>query len=662
MDSMPTHTLAPAGFNPFDIQKMVNLLYQEGLTSPAAPVQPPTSAQPPNASPLGQPNAMTAMPVSQEVLPMQPSPNPQLSVAPAASSPQTQQRNQPCWLTSATGMASAAQQPPPFAETAYSQEPVLHAQQPPIFMPPMVPILIPDAAPSMMGQPMGWLSAGNAARPPENPSNPTANAPAQTGQMPQMEQMNPNVPTQTVQMSPNAPSQTGQMNPNAPVEPFLTGLPTAFVPSWMDSYVNRMGQPLHSPPAPVSATPAASHDATPFDVQQIRADFPILHRLVHGKPLIWFDNAATTQKPNAVIESLSHFYRTHYSNIHRGAHTLAAEATEAYESARKKIAKFIGASSENECIFVRGTTEGINLVAQTYGKKILQAGDEILITLLEHHANIVPWQMLAKEKGAKLVAAPVNDHGEVMLDDYFRLLSPRTKIVAIAQVSNALGTVLPIREMVQMAHRFGAVVLVDGAQGIPHQRTNVQEMDADFYVFSGHKLFGPSGIGVVYGKKALLETMPPWHGGGNMIENVTLEHTTYNQPPAKFEAGTPNITDAVGLGAAIDYLNSIGMEKIAEYEHALTEYAMAGLRRIPKIRLIGTSPTKVSVLSFVVEGMTTEQVGKILDSEGIAVRSGHHCAQPVLRRFGVEATVRPSLAFYNTRTEIDKMLAILSRL
>jgi cysteine desulfurase/selenocysteine lyase len=341
---------------------------------------------------------------------------------------------------------------------------------------------------------------------------------------------------------------------------------------------------------------------------------------------------------------------------------LAAEATEAYESARKKIAKFIGASSENECIFVRGTTEGINLIAQTYGKKCLQAGDEILITLLEHHANIVPWQMLAKEKGAKLVAAPVNEHGEVMLDDYFRLLNPRTKIVAIAQVSNALGTVLPVREMVQMAHRFGAVVLVDGAQGIPHQRTNVQEMDADFYVFSGHKLFGPSGIGVVYGKKALLEAMPPWHGGGNMIENVTLEHTTYNQPPAKFEAGTPNITDAVGLGAAIDYLNSIGMEKIAAYEHALTEYAMAGLARIPKIRLIGTSSTKVSVLSFVVEGIPTEQVGKILDSEGIAVRSGHHCAQPVLRRFGVEATVRPSLAFYNTRAEVDKMLSVLSRL
>ncbi len=661
MDSMPTQMLAPAGFNPFDIQKMVNMLYQEGLTPPAASMQPPSSAQSPDASSLGQPNAMTEMPVPQEVPPMQPSPTPQLSVAPAQPPPM-QQNNQPCWLTVATSTVSAAQQPPPFAEMAYSQEPVLHAQQPPIFMPPMIPIMIPDAAPSMMGQPMSWLSAGNTARPPENPSNPTANAPAQTGQMPQMEQMNPNVLAQTGQRNSNAPSQTGQMGSNASAAPFLAGFAMAFVPNWMDSYVNMMGQPLHSPPSQESATPAASQDATPFDVQKIRADFPILHRLVHGKPLIWFDNAATTQKPNAVIESLSHFYRTSYSNIHRGAHTLAAEATEAYELARKKIAKFIGASSENECIFVRGTTEGINLVAQTYGKKFLQAGDEILITLLEHHANIVPWQMLAKEKGAKLVAAPVNEHGEVMLDDYFRLLSPRTKLVAIAQVSNALGTVLPIREMVQMAHRFGAVVLVDGAQGIPHQRTNVQEMDADFYVFSGHKLFGPSGIGVVYGKKSLLETMPPWHGGGNMIENVTLEHTTYNQPPAKFEAGTPNITDAVGLGAAIDYLNSIGMEKIADYEHALTEYAMAGLRRLPKIRLIGTSPTKVSVLSFVVEGMTTEQVGKILDSEGIAVRSGHHCAQPVLRRFGVEATVRPSLAFYNTRAEIDKMLEVLRRL
>lgn len=399
-----------------------------------------------------------------------------------------------------------------------------------------------------------------------------------------------------------------------------------------------------------------------FDVNQIRKDFPVLHQYVHGKPLVWFDNAATTQKPQSVIDTLSRFYSHDNSNIHRGAHTLAARATDAYEGSRENVRRFIGAQSTSEIIFVRGTTEGINLVAQTWGRKNIQPGDEILVSLLEHHANIVPWQMLAKEKGAVLRPIPVNDRGEILLDEYSRLLNPRTKLVSITQASNGLGTILPVKEMIQLAKRYDVKVLVDGAQSVAHIPVNVQELDADFFVFSGHKIFAPTGIGVVYGKKEILENIPPWQGGGNMIQNVTFEETTFNGLPNKFEAGTPTVADAIGLGAALDYVNKVGLKNIAEYEHKLTVYGMEQLRQIPGLRLIGTAREKVGVLSFVLNNIPTEQVGRYLDQEGIAVRAGHHCTQPALRRFGVESTVRPSLAFYNTFEEIDRLVIAIKKI
>ena len=399
-----------------------------------------------------------------------------------------------------------------------------------------------------------------------------------------------------------------------------------------------------------------------LDPRLIRQDFPILQERVHGRQLIWLDNAATTQKPNAVIDRLSYFYRHENSNIHRAAHTLAARATDAYESAREKTRRFLNASSTREIIFVRGTTEGINLIAQAWGRRNVQKDDEVVITWLEHHANIVPWQQLCWEKGAKLRVAPVNDRGEVILEEYERLLGPRTRIVSFSHVSNALGTITPAREMVEMAHRHGAHVVVDGAQAVSHMRADVQALDCDFYVFSGHKVFGPTGIGAVYGKLDVLENMPPWHGGGNMIVDVTFEKTTYQSAPARFEAGTGNIADAVGLGAALDYVEQVGMENIAAYEHELLNYATAGLLSVPGLRLIGTAGEKAGVLSFVLDDVRTEDVGAALNQEGIAVRSGHHCAQPILRRMGVESSVRPSLALYNTCEEIDVLVAALLRI
>lgn len=402
--------------------------------------------------------------------------------------------------------------------------------------------------------------------------------------------------------------------------------------------------------------------ARPLDVAAIRKDFPILQERIHGKPLAWFDNAATTQKPQCVIDALSHYYSRINSNIHRGAHTMAARSTEAYEQAREKIQKFIGAGSINEIVLVRGTTEGINLVAQTYGRKFLQSGDEILLSQLEHHANIVPWQMVAKERGATLRVIPVNDRGEVLLDEYHRLLGPRTRVVALTQASNSLGTILPVAEMTQMAKRYNARVLIDGAQSVAHIPVNMQQLGADFFVFSGHKIFGPTGIGAVYVKEELHDILPPWQGGGNMIKNVTFEETTFSDAPAKFEAGTPNIADAVGLGAALDYVSRLGLPNIAAYEHELLEYATAGLTSIPGLRLLGTAREKVGVLSFVLPNRRTEDVGRMLDQEGIAVRSGHHCSQPSLRRFGVESSVRPSLAFYNTKDEIDRLVDAVRRI
>ncbi|MGT2431837.1 family 2A encapsulin nanocompartment cargo protein cysteine desulfurase [Cupriavidus basilensis] len=411
------------------------------------------------------------------------------------------------------------------------------------------------------------------------------------------------------------------------------------------------------------ALPWASSSArVPFDVNAIRRDFPILQERVNGRQLVWFDNAATTHKPQSVIDRISYFYAHENSNIHRAAHALAGRATDAYEAARSKVQRFIGASSPDEIIFVRGTTEAINLIAKTWGAQNVCEGDEIIVSHLEHHANIVPWQQLAAQTGAKLRVIPVDDSGQVLLDAYRRLLNDRTKIVSVTQVSNALGTVVPVREIVDLAHRAGARALVDGAQSVSHMRVDVQAIDADFFVFSGHKVFGPTGIGVVYGKREVLEDMPPWQGGGNMIADVTFERTVFQPPPNRFEAGTGNIADAVGLGAALDYVERVGMENIARYEHDLLEYATHLLQPIPGVRLVGTARDKASVLSFVLKGYETEEVGKALNEEGIAVRSGHHCAQPILRRFGVEATVRPSLAFYNTTDEVDRLISVVRRL
>jgi cysteine desulfurase / selenocysteine lyase len=394
-----------------------------------------------------------------------------------------------------------------------------------------------------------------------------------------------------------------------------------------------------------------------LDVAKIREDFPILKQKVHGKPLVYLDNAATSQKPKPVIEAEMRFYENDNSNIHRGVHELSERATKAYEDTRIKVQRFLNAAESREIIFVRGTTEAINLVAQTYGRKYLAAGDEILITAMEHHSNIVPWQMLSEEKGTRLRVVPINDRGELIMEEFEKLLGPRTKLVSVAHVSNALGTINPVAKIVEMAHRTNVPVLIDGAQAAPHRELDVRELDCDFYAFSGHKVFGPTGIGVLYGKAKLLEAMPPYQGGGDMISSVTFEKTIYNVIPYKFEAGTPNIAGVVGLGAAIDYLNAVGLENIAAYEEDLLEYATAAISKLPGVCIIGTAKEKAGVISFVMEGIHPHDAGTVLDQEGIAVRTGHHCAQPVMQRFGVSATTRASFAFYNTREEVDALVA-----
>ena len=414
---------------------------------------------------------------------------------------------------------------------------------------------------------------------------------------------------------------------------------------------------VHAAPSP--STPRSSPG---LDLHGIRRDFPILSERVNGKPLVWFDNAATTHKPQVVIDRLAHFYAHENSNIHRAAHALAARATDAYEGARDTVRRFIGARSTDEIVFVRGTTEAINLVAKSWGKQHIGAGDEIIVSHLEHHANIVPWQQLAAEVGAHLKVIPVDDDGQVLLGEYRKLLSPRTRIVSVTQVSNALGTIVPVHEIVALAHQAGARTLVDGAQSVSHLPTQVAALDTDFFVFSGHKIFGPTGIGVLYGKREVLDTMPPWQGGGNMIADVTFEKTAFHEPPTRFEAGTGNIADAAGLATALEYVERIGIERIGAYEHGLLDYATHALRPIPGVRLIGTATAKASVLSFVLDGYTTDEVGRALDAEGIAVRTGHHCAQPILRRFGLESTVRPSLAFYNTCDEVDHFIRVIKHL
>jgi cysteine desulfurase/selenocysteine lyase len=427
-------------------------------------------------------------------------------------------------------------------------------------------------------------------------------------------------------------------------------------------FLNGLASPASGISVPGSGVPLATPIVTTnqgFDVDAVRRDFPILSETVNGRPLIWFDNAATTQKPSSVIDRLKYFYKHENSNIHRAAHELAARATDAYEGARSKVARFLGAGSADEIIFTRGATEAINLVAATYGQQHIGPGDEIVITHLEHHANLVPWQQLCLAKGAKLRVAPVDDCGALLLDEFGKLLNGRTKIVAFPQVSNALGTITPAKTIVEMAHRVGARVLIDGAQSVSHMKVDVQDLDADFFVFSGHKLFAPTGIGVVYGKKALLDSLPPYQTGGNMITDVTFERTVFQGSPARFEAGTGNIADAVGLGAAIDYVERVDLNAIANYEHMLLAYATEGLQQIPGLRIIGTAPEKASVISFVLKGVPSEEIGARLNKYGIAVRAGHHCAQPILRRFGQETTVRPSLAFYNTCGEIDVLVSAL---
>lgn len=414
-------------------------------------------------------------------------------------------------------------------------------------------------------------------------------------------------------------------------------------------------------PADGAAAPAGS-GLPALDVEAIRRDFPILTEKVNGRPLIWMDNAATTQKPRQVIDRLAYFYARENSNVHRAAHELAARATNAYDSARETAARFLGAPSGDDIVFTRGTTEGINLVAQSWGRRNVGRGDEIVISHLEHHSNIVPWQLLAEETGATLRVIPVDDSGQIDLGAYLDLLSERTRLVAVAHVSNVLGTVVPVREVIEAAHGAGARVLVDGAQAVAHMPVDVQALDADFYTFSGHKVFGPTGIGVLYGKADVLDSMPPWQGGGNMIRDVTIDRALYQAPPTRFEAGTGSIADAIGLGEAIAYAERIGLANIARHERELLGHATRVLRDVPGLRLIGTAPDKAAVLSFTLDGHQPEDVGSALNTGGIAVRAGHHCAQPILRRYGLASSVRAALAVYNTRSEVDQLAAALHRL
>ena len=393
-----------------------------------------------------------------------------------------------------------------------------------------------------------------------------------------------------------------------------------------------------------------------LDVARIREDFPILKTMVNGKPLVYLDNAATSQKPQAVLDTLHRYYTEENSNIHRGVHSLSQAATKDYEDARAKVRSFLNAPDDKQIIFVRGATEGINLVASSYGRQNIGAGDEVIVTAMEHHSNIVPWQILCQEKGASLKVIPINDDGELLLDEYEKLLNPRTKLVSVVHISNSLGTINPMEQIIEIAHARGVPVLVDGAQSAPHMPIDVQKLDCDFFVFSGHKVYGPTGIGALYGKMDLLESMPPYQGGGDMIKSVSFEKTSYNDLPYKFEAGTPNIAGVIGLGAAIDYLTGLGMDITRAHEDSLLEYGTERLSNISRVRLIGTAANKASILSFVMDGVHPHDIGTILDSEGIAIRAGHHCTQPLMERFGIPATARASLAFYNTEEEIDLLV------
>ena len=398
-----------------------------------------------------------------------------------------------------------------------------------------------------------------------------------------------------------------------------------------------------------------------FDAERVRADFPVLQQQVNGRPLVYLDNGATSQKPQAVIDEIVRYYTTENANVHRGVHTLSQNATEDYENARAKLRGLLNAADDHEIIYTSGTTQSINIVAQSYGRQNIGEGDEIIVSNMEHHSNIVPWQMLCEEKGAVLRVVPIDDAGELLMDEYERMLSPRTKLVSITHVSNALGTILPVEQIIELAHAQGVPVMLDGAQAVPHMAVDVRKLDCDFYVFSGHKLFGPTGTGVLYGKAELLEAMPPVQGGGEMIKSVTFEKTIYNDLPYKFEAGTPNIAGAVGLGAAVDYVQSVGYENFAAYEDELLEYGTKALESIGGLRIIGTAPRKAGILSFVIDNIHPHDIGTILDAEGIAVRTGHHCAQPVMQRFQIPATARASFAMYNTKKDIDALVRAIDR-
>lgn len=405
-----------------------------------------------------------------------------------------------------------------------------------------------------------------------------------------------------------------------------------------------------------SSRPKIDPPRPAFDVERIRADFPALRQTVHGRPLVYLDNAASAQKPSRVIETVRRYYTDDYANVHRGLHYLSERASDAFEAARGKVRAFLNAREDREIVFVRGTTEAINLVASSFGQAHLKAGDEILITEMEHHSNIVPWQLLGERLGTVLKVAPVNDAGELLMDEFERLLGPRTRLVAVTHVSNALGTINPVERIIELAHARGARVLIDGAQSAPHAAVDVQALDCDFYAFSGHKLYGPTGIGALYGKRELLESMPPYQGGGEMIREVSFTRTTYAELPFKFEAGTPHIVGAIGLGAAIDYLREIGLDTVARHESELLDYATPRLREIPGLRLVGTAARKAGIASFLLDGVHTHDVGTILDRHGVAVRAGHHCTMPLMTRFGVSGTTRASFALYNTRAEIDVLV------
>ena len=422
------------------------------------------------------------------------------------------------------------------------------------------------------------------------------------------------------------------------------------------------GGPLVRPFGETELSRLHYDEADTLSTDEIKRDFPVLQQRVNGHPLVWLDNGATTQKPNQVIDKISDYYRNYNSNIHRGAHTLAARATDAYEEAREKVRRFINAPSADDIIFVRGTTEGINLVAQTYGRQYLTPGDNVIVSELDHHANIVPWQRVANDRGAELHAIPTDQDGDLILSELERLITPRTRFVSVGHVNNTFGTINDVQRIIDIAHQHNIPVLIDGAQSIAHTPVDVQQLGADFFVFSGHKIYGPNGIGVVYGRKEILERMQPWQGGGNMIKDVTIERTEYNVPPARFEAGTPNVADAIGLGAALDYVSHLGIRNIEAHEHQLTEYAREQLGQIPGLTLIGNPKQRVSVVSFVLDGIPVPETGKLLDLEGIAVRAGHHCAQPALRALGYEMSVRPTFALYNSREDVDRLVIAVKKI